>query len=400
MATINQQIADTVKDLKPYLLQFSHTIHEMPELSFEEHKTAAYIEDQLEQHGFVVQRGTYNMPTAFTATYGSGSFNAVICAEYDALPDIGHACGHNIIAAMSIGAALALQPLADKLGITITVQGTPAEEHGGGKAILVERGAWEHATISLMAHGTPGNDDTLCENNHCRSVDRFDITYTGKSAHADAFPTLGVNAMSAATIALTAIGLIRQQLADDVHINAYVSHGGEVTNIIPETSTVRIEVRATDNTTLETAVKAVMRCFDAGAVATGCAWESKRAEPRYESLNQDPILAKAWDDELAALGRNLDPKRVVCGGSTDMGNVSWVVPSIHPSIAVLGSIASPHTRQFATDAATTAGDQTCIDGAIALAQVVAFAASPEHRSHFLELQKARKPGQTMIPCGL
>ncbi|MCI1674183.1 MAG: amidohydrolase [Bifidobacterium tibiigranuli] len=393
-------IKQTVEANKAELLELSHTIHEMPELSFEEYKTAALVEDFLEQHGFAVERGTYDMPTAFTATYGSGPFNAVICAEYDALPDVGHACGHNVIATMSLGAALALQPLADELGLTVTVQGTPAEEHGGGKAILIERGAWEDATISLMAHGAPGTYDIACENTSSRSVDRFDITYKGLAAHADAYPAKGVNTMSAATIALTAIGLLRQQMADDVHINSYISHGGSATNIIPDTTVVRIEVRSTANEELERCVDMAMRCFEAGAVATGCTWTKQRAEPRYEALHQDPALSQAWDAGLRGTGRVVDGTIEAGGGSTDMGNVSQVVPAIHPAIAILGSSASQHTYQFAKDAMTPAADQTCLDGAVALAQTVATAATGDNREHFLEQQRSRKPGSTKVPAGM
>ncbi|WP_291478281.1 amidohydrolase [Corynebacterium sp.] len=382
------------------LLEISRTLHAHPELAFEEHDSAALLAGELRDAGFDVTVGVYGLDTAVEATYGDGDFTVVVCAEYDALPGIGHACGHNIIATAGLGAALGLAEIADAAGIRVKLLGTPAEEHGGGKVLMLREGAWEDATISLMAHGGPDGGtgtDARCAAFHSQAVDRFRVTYTGTPAHAAAAPQNGVNALDAATVALTSIGLLRQQLDNSVRVAGVVTEGGHVTNIIPDHTEVDAEVRAFDMDVLEDAKRRVMNCFEAGALASGCSWSVEETEPRYASLVQEPLLAEAWDDALTGLGRTLTPQAGGTGGSTDMGNVSRVVPSIHPMIALHGTVDPPHTTGFAAAAATPAGDAAAVDAAKGLALAAATVAlTPASRSDLLARQAARPAGATTV----
>jgi amidohydrolase len=392
-----RRATEAVRAWETRLIQVSRAIQADPEIAFEEHRAAALVAEALRDAGFDTTVGAFGLDTAIEATFGSGEFVVAVCAEYDALPVIGHACGHNIIAASGLGAAIALAAIADDAGLTVKLLGTPAEEHGGGKVLMLEAGAWEDATISLMVHGAPGVD-LRADDFSSQAVDRFEVVYTGRPAHAAAAPQLGVNALDAATIALTSIGLLRQQLPTTVRTAAVVTQGGEVTNIIPARTVVQAEVRSFDLDELRDAKRRVLACFEAGALAAGCTWEHRRTEPRYDPLIQEPILAAAWNDALTALDRAPIAFPGAVGGSTDMGNVSQVVPSIHPSIAVHGSTAAPHTKEFAADAASPAADRAVVDGAIGLAWAAATAALvPDSRAELLARRAARPAGATTHP---
>lgn len=399
LAEAKQRSADAVRTWEQRLVEISHEIHDDPEIAFEEVRAANLVAAALRDAGFTATVGAFGVDTAIDASFGDGEFVVAICAEYDALPVIGHACGHNVIAAAGLGAAIALAAIADDAGLTVKLLGTPAEEHGGGKVLMLEGGAWEDATVSLMVHGAPGID-VRCESFATQAVDRFQVTYTGRPAHAAAAPDKGVNALDAATIALTAIGLLRQQLPGTVRTAAVITQGGEVTNIIPARTVLQAEVRSFDLDELRDAKRRVMACFEAGALASGCSWEQVRTEPRYDPLVQEPLLADAWNDALTELGREPIAFSGMAGGSTDMGNVSQVVPSIHPGIAIIGSTSAPHTEGFAADAATPAAGRAVIDAAIGLAWAAATAAlTPESRADLLARQAARPAGATTHPQG-
>ena len=399
VAEARHRTAEVVRGWEQRLLAVSHEIHAHPEIAFAEHRAAGLLADALRDAGFDVTVGAFGLDTAIDATAGSGEFVVAVCAEYDALPGLGHACGHNIIAAAGLGAAVALASVADEAGLTVRLLGTPAEEHGGGKVHMLEAGAWEDATISLMVHGAPGVD-VRCDEFTTQAVDRFEVVYTGRAAHAAAAPQAGINALDAATIALTSIGLLRQQLPGTVRTAAVVTSGGEVTNIIPARVVLQAEVRSFDLDELRDAKRRVLACFEAGAVASGCTWEQRPTEPRYDPLRQEPVLAEAWNAALADLGRPTVSLGGAAGGSTDMGNVSQVVPSIHPGIAVRGSTAAPHTVGFAADAASPAADAAVLDAATGLAWAACAAAlSPETRADLLARQAARPAGATTTPQG-
>lgn len=385
------------------LLTLSHTIHGNPELSWEEHDAAAAVADVLTGAGFRVETGAYDLDTAIEAVYGSGDLTVAVCAEYDALPGIGHACGHNVIAAAGVGAALGLAAVADEAGLTVKLLGTPAEEHGGGKIPMLERGAWEDVDLSVMVHGmslSPTADPGVSHSAramHATAVNRFQVIFTGQEAHAAGAPELGVNAGSAATLALTAIGLLRQHLPKEVNLNAFVSEGGQATNIIPGRTVVQVEIRAYDLDIWRDAMQRALKCFEGAAIATGCGWSWEATEYAYAPLVHNDVLADLWDANYAARGRTIDQAEITTGSSTDMGNVSQVVPSIHPLITFDGVTAPAHSPGFAEGAATPAADTAVIDGAVALAATVLdVACDPELRATFKELTAQRPAGSTRV----
>ncbi|GAA2699086.1 amidohydrolase [Micromonospora olivasterospora] len=351
------------------IIALSADIHRNPELAFAEHHAAARVADTLRAAGFTATVGAFGLDTAVDATYGEGDITVAICAEYDALPGIGHACGHNVIAAAGAGAAIALASVADAIGLRVKLLGTPAEEHGGGKILMLEAGAWDDVDFSLMVHGGPGHD-LRCADVRTQAVARFDVSFQGRPGHAGAPSPDGVNAANAATIGLVALGLLRQHLPDGTRANAFVSEGGEATNIIPSATRVRVEVRADTLEAVETARRRILACFEGGAVATGCEWSWEDAEPTYADVVQNPVLAGAWDRNLAVIGRSPQPYAGAPRGSTDMGNVSHAVPAIHPIIAIEGCASAPHTPAFTSDAIGPAADRAGIDGALAMALTV------------------------------
>ena len=345
------------------LVELSQRIHAHPEIKFEEERACAWLGEALTGYGFDVESGICGLPTAFQARVGSGPLNVVVCAEYDALPGIGHACGHNIIAASSVGAAVALAEVADDLGLTVRVMGTPAEEGGGGKIILLKGGAFDGAHLAMMTHPAP--IDIVAW--PIIAAQQFCIRYHGKEAHASAFPELGRNAADALTVAGVAIGLLRQHIHAGDRVHGIVTHGGEAPNIVPAHTEAEYIIRGKTVADFEIMRDRVMRCFEAGALATGTTLEvTPRHEP-YSEMRHDPDLSAAYRRNAEALGRtfpHFDPR---AAGSTDMGNVSLAIPSIHPAIGINSYPAVNHQPEFTAHCASPAGDRAVIDGAIALA---------------------------------
>ncbi len=318
---------DRVEDA---LVALSHRIHANPEIKWEEERACAWLGEALTGYGFAVDSGICNLPTAFQATAGSGPLHVVVCAEYDALPGIGHACGHNVIAAAAAGAGIALAEVADDLGLTVTVLGAPAEEGGGGKILLLERGAFEGVHAAMMVHPSPYE---AAEMPIIASTD-FHLHYTGKEAHAAAYPQLGVNAADALVVAQTAIGLLRQHLRPTDRVHGIVLKGGDAPNIVPAHTVGRWMVRATTLEELDDVRAKVLRCFEAGALATGSRLEVVGDVEPYAEMRHDHDLSAAYQRNAEALGRTF-PERLDRGaGSTDMGNVSLAVPSIHPTLGI------------------------------------------------------------------
>ncbi len=388
--TVQERAAAAVRSAEPRLLELSHAIHGFAELAFEEHRSAAVLCEELRGAGFSVETGVAGLPTAFVGTYGTGDFTVGVCLEYDALPGIGHACGHNIIATAGLGAVLGLAEVADELGLTVKAIGTPAEEHGGGKVLMLEAGAFDDLTVSLMIH--PGPLDAHPAVSGSQGVCRYSATFTGRAAHAAAAPTQGVNAGDAAVVAQVALGLLRQQLPATARIASFVREGGEATNIIPARTVVDFEVREFDIAELRTLDERVRRCFEAGALATGCELVIEETEPEYAPLVHDPRLAEAYARAAEACGRELAGEKGLSGGSTDMGNVSQHLPALHPIVAVRGTEHPPHTEGFAADALSPAADEAVRDGALSMAvAVIAVAADAEQRAALLA-EQAERPG--------
>ncbi len=368
MAAMDAKAAarERIDDARDALVALSHRIHATPELGFEEERAAGWTAELLDGAGFRVEHGVCELPTAFRARAGSGPLHVAVCAEYDCLPDIGHACGHNIIAASAVGAGLALARVADDVGLTVTVLGTPAEENGGGKILLLERGAFAGVHAAMMVHPAPLDlvePATL-------AFQQFDVHYHGKAAHASAFPERGINAADALTIAQTAIGLLRQHLHATDRVHGIVLRGGEAPNVVPAHTAAQYVVRARSMADLGAVREKVMRCFEAGALATGARLELGNEQLAYAEVAHDRDVAAYYRRNAEALGRSLPdlgPLAERFAGSTDMGNVSQALPAIHPTIGIDSLPAVNHQPEFAAHCATPAADKAVLDGAIAMA---------------------------------
>ncbi|GHF36856.1 amidohydrolase [Amycolatopsis bartoniae] len=395
---LHAAVEKTVAQWRDRLVAASHDLHDHPETAFAEHRSAGVVAGVLRDAGFRTEVGVYGLDTAIEAVRGEGSMTVVVCAEYDALPNIGHACGHNIIATAGVGAAIALAELAGELDLTVKLLGTPAEERGGGKALLLEAGAWEDATISVMVHPGPGGA-FRSRGLTSQGRDGFRIEYTGKASHAAVAPHLGVNAGNAATLLHVALGLLRQQVPDGVRMGAVTLNAGDVANVIPATAALEGEVRSTDADVLRDVKDRYLACVHAAAMATGCGVRVTPIDPVYQPLVQHPFLADRYDEALERRGRTILERPGAVGGSTDMGNVSQVVPSIHPGIGIPGSKAMPHTTEFAAATATPAADDAIVDAAYALACAVAdLAADADARGEVIAAQQARPAGATRVPA--
>ncbi|ACC39678.1 M20 family metallopeptidase [Mycobacterium marinum] len=386
-------VLDTVEELVRRragdLVELSHAIHAEPELAFAEHRSCAKTQALVAERGFEITRAAAGLDTAFRADFGDGPLVVGICAEYDALPEIGHACGHNIIAASAVGTALALAEVADDLGLTVALLGTPAEESGGGKALMLDAGVFDDITLALMVH--PGPTDIA----GARSLALSEVTvrYRGKESHAAVAPHLGVNAADALTIAQVAIGLLRQQLAPGQMTHGIVIDGGQAVNVIPGHAMMQYAMRAVESESLRDLEGRMFACFAAGALAAGCEYDIDAAAPAYAELKPDHWLVEVCREEMLRLGRTPVPASVEEGlplGSTDMGNVTQVLPGIHPVIGVDAGGATVHQRAFAAAAAGHSADQAVVDGAIMLARTaVALAENPDQRDRVLAAQQRR-----------
>src|SRR6201996_4419528 len=343
-------VEDAVRRRGADLVELSHAIHAEPELAFNEHRSCAKAKILVAERGFEITAPVGGLDTAFRAEFGSGPLTVGVCAEYDALPEIGHACGHNIIAASAVGTALALAEVADELGLTVALIGTPAEEAGGGKALLLEAGTFDDVAVAVMVH--PGPTDIAA----ARSLALSEVTvdYRGKESHAAVAPYLGVNAADAVTVAQVAIGVLRQQLAPGQLVHGIVTNGGQAVNVIPGLATLQYAMRGVESDSLRELEGRMYACFAAGALATGCEYEIDVPAAADAELKPDVWLAATCRAEMLRLGRQpvgREYEAALPMGSTDMGNVTQVLPGIHPVIGVDAGGATGHQRAFAAAAA-------------------------------------------------
>ena len=357
-----------IGQIRDGLIEVSRNIHAKPELGFEEIQASGWLSDFLSKEGFTVESGVCDLPTAFVARTGSGPLHIAICAEYDCLPGIGHACGHNLIAAMALGAGSALAKVADDVGLTVTVIGTPAEEVGnnGGKVLLLERGAFEGIHAAMMVHPAPFE----VVQPKIIAASMFDVHYTGKESHASAFPELGINAADALTVAQTAIGLLRQHILPTDRIHGIVTKGGDAPNIVPAHTSARYIVRSQNLEEMEGLRTRVHRCFEAGALATGSTLEISGGDKPYAQMHHDADMAAMYQRNAESLGRTFPDLGAMlerAAGSTDMGNVSLVLPAIHPMIGINSLPAVNHQPEFAAHCVTEAADKAIVDASLAMA---------------------------------
>ncbi|MFK0002839.1 M20 family metallopeptidase [Paenarthrobacter sp. NPDC090522] len=359
-------VLELVASQQAALVRLSETLHANPELGWQEHRAAEWTAEFLERQGFEVERGYLGFPTAVRAVFGSGSRRVGLMAEYDALPGLGHACGHNIITAISCGAAVALSRFADEQDLTVEVYGTPAEEGGGGKIELLKKGAFASLDLAMMAHPSPVDSAEA----RPFAVAHSHVEYRGKSAHAAAYPDQGVNANDAFVVAQVALGLLRQQLPAGTRVHGIQTRGGEAPNAIPEKTEGRWYVRAESLAQLEQLEERVNRCFEAGALAAGCELEITPESEPYSEFRTERRALELYVKHAESLGRdfNVPPEQATMNrASTDMGNVSQIVPAIHPYIGLGCFPAANHQPEFAAHCIGDAANQAIHDGAAALA---------------------------------
>ncbi len=357
------------------LSELSLKIHSSPELGFQEVKAAAWLTHYLEENGFSVERGICELPTAFRGRCGQGKPAIAILAEYDALPNFGHACGHNLIAASAVGAAVASKLAVDQFGGSILVVGTPGEELYGGKVIMADRGAFNNLDMAMMVH--PGAYDTAIT--RALACQALEVEFFGKAAHAAARPEAGINALEAMLNSFAAINSLRQHIKDKARIHGIITDGGEAANIVPAHSAGAFLVRAEDDAYLDELKGRVINCFIGAATASGARLEYRWGGIRYAPLRNNLTLARLFRQNMQSLGRKVklsDPSQAF--GSTDMGNVSQLVPSIHPKVAIAPEEVLLHSPQFTEVAASETGIKGLLDAAKALAMtVVDLVANPE-----------------------
>ena len=358
---------DGVELQRQQLIQLSLNIHDNPELGFEEEKASAWLTGYLEDNEFHVERGIAGVATAFRATYGQGSPRIALLAEYDALPKIGHGCGHNIIAASAVGAAVGSKPIIDRLGGNIMVLGTPGEEVFGGKIDMVQAGVFKEIDVAMIVHPGVRNVVTM-QALACTGVE---VEFFGQPAHASAEPHKGVNALEATILAFTSINSLRQHIKEEARIHGIITDGGEAPNIVPAHSAAEFYVRAPDNEYLDELKSKVSNCLLGASTASGARLEYHWDDIAFDSMKNNETLAELFKQNLESLGRHVEAFNPEFGlGSTDMGNVSQVVPSIHPTIAIASPEVLGHTPEFAAAGASEAGHEGLMDAAKALSMTV------------------------------
>ncbi|QXC61944.1 M20 family metallopeptidase [Aquihabitans sp. G128] len=370
LAAVKDRIDQVVDDHAEVLLAASHDIHAHPELGFAEHHAHEVLTRMLEDAGLSVTRRAYGLETAFEATAGSsdGPTVAVLC-EYDALPGIGHACGHNVIGTAGVGAGIAAAAVAEELGGRLVVLGTPAEEGGGGKIFLAQEGAFEGVDAALMVH--PAGMDL--SRFGAIAIQQVEVTYHGKAAHAAAAPQAGRNALDAAVLGYVNVAALRQHIRPDERVHGIFTEAGEAANVVPDRAAATWYVRSPTVRGLEKLKARVLACLEAGASASGCTMEHHWVDPAFANMVDNDPMIERYRANLARTGRTLvDPSAMdAVVGSTDMGNVSHIVASIHPMIAVSPPDVAIHTKDFVRFAGGDEGDRAVLDGAKAMAATVA-----------------------------
>ncbi|PRP80747.1 hypothetical protein PROFUN_11487 [Planoprotostelium fungivorum] len=348
LESLSRKVMDALTQCTIFNVQ---QIHANPELAYEEHNTSNLLSDFLQSHGFQVERQYCGLKTAFRATAGRGPPTIAVMSEMDALPEVGHACGHNLIAVAGVATGLGVKAILEESGHsgTIVVLGTPAEEIGGGKCDLIRAGAFKDIDAGMMVH--PGNNSLA----HYTSlaVTEIHVTFHGKSAHAAASPWEGVNALDAVILSFNAVGLLRQQIRPTDRIHGIITHGGHRPNVIPDRASASFFVRSPSGSGVLELADRVRDCFEGAARATGCSLEISGGM-EYREMNSSRLMAELYTKNLHCLGLNLDPVEEQLkrrGGSTDFGNVSHVIPCIHPRYAICDDT-NIHSKEFASQATT------------------------------------------------
>ncbi|MDK2821318.1 MAG: hypothetical protein PWP31_1283 [Clostridia bacterium] len=367
MNEIQEKIINTIENLKEDIFQVADSIWEHPEVGNEEFFAVDLLTGILRDKGFEITRSLCDLPTAFKAEFPNGDVPRVaLLAEYDALPELGHACGHNLIAAASFGAAVALAAIKEIEG-SILVIGTPAEETKGAKVLLANQGVFDDVDVAMMFHPS----DTNIVEIHSLAMDALEFVFEGKASHASSSPEEGINALDAVIQFFNNINSLRLYLKDEANINGIITEGGITPNVTPERAVARLYVRARNRRKLDLVVKRVENCASAAALLTGAHFWYRKYEPSYEAMKVSRTLAAVWKNNISMLGVNNIKSVCYSRGSLDMGNISRVVPAIHPYLAINSKKIAPHTRDFAQAVKSKAGRETLIIATKALALTAA-----------------------------
>lgn len=364
MTELKERVWGRIDELTDELWDLAMRIHENPELAFQEHQAAKWLSEALKSEGFPVQLPYGGLETAFRAEHPAGKPGPTIAilAEYDALPELGHACGHNLIAAIAVGAALGLAPFKSELPGRLVVLGTPAEEGGAGKILLIRAGAFRDVDLALMVHPS---DQTLVERGSL-AVTEVVIEFKGKAAHASSEPERGINALDAVIQTFVSLNALRQHIRDGARIHGIITHGGVKPNIVPEYAAANFYVRASENEYRDELVEKLRRCAQGAALATGAELTFRKVGHEYKAMRPNRSLAQAFRRNIEALGYPVEaPKGGL--GSTDMGDVSWEVPAIHPYIKITEGDMPGHSREFAQAARSERAKAAMIAAAKAVA---------------------------------
>jgi amidohydrolase len=366
---LKQAVCDRVDALAPRLVHASRAIHEHPELNYEERFAHQLLTDLLEEQGIAPVRSAYGIETAFDAAAGSSGPTIAVLCEYDALPGVGHACGHNVIATAGLGAGLAAAFVAEHAGGRIRIMGTPAEEGGGGKVKMARAGAFEGIDAAMMVH--PADADLIAMD--CIAIQELEVEYHGKAAHAAAAPWEGRNALDAAVLGYMNVATLRQHIRPNERIHGIFTKAGDKPNIVPSEAAMDWYIRSGTIASLQPLKERVFTSLEAAATACGCTMDHAWVGETYAEMLDNQAMVRSYVANAARVGRTvMDPavtgRRVV--GSTDMGNISYLVPSIHPMIKVAPDGVPIHSLDFATYAGSPDGDRAVIDGAKAMAMTV------------------------------
>lgn len=366
---LKQAVCDRVDQLADVLVDASHQIHAHPELNYEEHFAHELLTDLLAAQGVEPVRHAYDLATAFDSSYGNGGPVVAVLCEYDALPGVGHACGHNIIATAGLGAGLAAAAVADAAGGTVRIMGTPAEEGGGGKVRMARKGAFDGVDAAMMVH--PADADLIRMD--CLAIQELAVHFHGKAAHAAAAPWEGRNALDAAVLGYMNLAAMRQHIRPDERIHGIFTHGGDKPNIVPSDAAMDWYIRSGTIARLQDLKARVHTGLESAATACGCTMTHEWIDNVYAEMVDNGPMVASYVANAARVGRQVADPSVsgkVVMGSTDMGNISYLVPSIHPMIQVAPDGVPIHSVEFARHAASEAGDRAVIDGAKAMAMTV------------------------------
>ncbi|MFQ6390699.1 M20 family metallopeptidase [Priestia aryabhattai] len=364
---MKQLINEAINKLQDTFYDVSKYIGQNPELGHEEFKACKALTDVLKEQGFTVEIGTCDLPTAFTAVYDSQKPGPSIgfMAEYDALPDLGHACGHNLIGTMSIAAGIGLSKAVAETGGKVYVYGTPAEETRGGKVTMAEQGIFNHLDVAMMVH------PYYCHQKSGRSLamDAIQFEFFGKSAHAAAAPHEGINALDGVLQTFNSINALRQHVKPDVRIHGVITEGGKAANVVPDYAVAQFYVRASTRAYVDEVTDKVKACANGAALATGTKLTISNYEFSYDDMQTNQTLSEVYTNNLVSLGVSEQSITEDQGdhGSLDMGNVSQVVPAIHPYIQICDDYFVCHTHEFREAALSEQGREAMILGAQTMA---------------------------------